>query len=171
MIWENGRKYLGEWVRLWRHKPGGVFQSIFAHDCLNWYWSRTTGTLVLQLSDALFSDFLINVLVYLLKGKWQQKFLSSYSKEILKQYIVVCYTVFISALFSEIFLLEILSCPPSWIFVDMHDSSQNFSRNFGVTQFFFLRHNDLSSPITTHMVSVSDFSTDWKGLKNISLVV
>ena len=36
--------------------------------------------------------------------------------------------------------------------MDMHDTSQLRSRNF-----FFLQHNDYSSPITTHMVSVSDF--------------
>ena len=37
------------------------------------------------------------------KGKWQQKFLSSYLKETLKQYIEVYYRIFISALFGEIF--------------------------------------------------------------------
>ena len=71
------------------------------------------------------------------KGKWQQNFLSSYLKETPKQYIEVYYRIFISALFGEIFGLEIFSCPRFWIFVDMHDTSQLGSRNF-----FFLRHND-----------------------------
>ena len=38
-----------------------------------------------------------------LKGKWQQNFLSSYLKETPKQDIEVYYTIFISALFGEIF--------------------------------------------------------------------
>ena len=64
------------------------------------------------------------------KGKWQQNFLSSYLKETSKQYIEVYYRIFISALFDETFGLEIFSCPPSWIFLDMHDTSQLGSRNF-----------------------------------------
>ena len=40
---------------------------------------------------------------FLLKGKWQQKFLSSYLKETPKQYIEVNYRIFISALFGGIF--------------------------------------------------------------------
>ena len=59
-----------------------------------------------------------------IKGKCQQKFLSAYLKETPKQYIEVNYRIFIPALFGEIFGLEIFSCPPSWIFVDMHDTSQ-----------------------------------------------
>ena len=39
----------------------------------------------------------------MLKGKWQQKFLSSYLKETPKQCIEVNYRIFISALFGEIF--------------------------------------------------------------------
>ena len=39
----------------------------------------------------------------LLKGKWQQKFLSSYLKETPKQCIEVNYRILISALFGEIF--------------------------------------------------------------------
>ena len=39
----------------------------------------------------------------ILKGKWQQKFLSFYLKETPKQYIEVYYRIFISALFGEIF--------------------------------------------------------------------
>ena len=65
-----------------------------------------------------------------LKGKWQKKFLSSHLKETPKQYIEVYYRILISALFGEIFRLEIFSCPPSWIFVDMHDTSQLGSRDF-----------------------------------------
>ena len=65
-----------------------------------------------------------------LKGKWQENFLSSHFKETSKQYIEVYYRIFISALFREIFSFEILSCPPSWIFVDMHDASQQGSRDF-----------------------------------------
>ena len=42
----------------------------------------------------------------------------------------VYYRIFISALFREIVLFEIFSCPPSWIFVDMHDTSQLGSRDF-----------------------------------------
>ena len=38
-----------------------------------------------------------------LKGKWQQNFLSSHLKETPKQYIKVYYRIFISALFGEIF--------------------------------------------------------------------
>ena len=71
------------------------------------------------------------------KGKWQQIFLSSHLKETPKQYMEVCYRNVISALFREIFSFEIFSCPPSWIFVDMHDTSQLGSRDF-----FFSRHND-----------------------------
>ena len=61
---------------------------------------------------------------YLVKGKWQQSFLSSHLKETPKQYTEVYYRIFISALIGEIFSMEIFSCPPSWIFVDMHDTSQ-----------------------------------------------
>ena len=39
----------------------------------------------------------------LIKGKWQQKFLSSYLKGTPKQYIEVYNRIFISALFGEIF--------------------------------------------------------------------
>ena len=42
----------------------------------------------------------------------------------------VYYRIFISALFREIFSFEIFSCPPSWIFVDMNDTSQLGSRDF-----------------------------------------
>ena len=72
----------------------------------------------------------------LIKRKWQQNFLSSLLKETLKQYIEVYYRIFMSALFRKIFSFEISSCPPSWIFVDMHDTSQLGSRDI-----FFLRHN------------------------------
>ena len=65
-----------------------------------------------------------------LKVKWQQNFLSSHLKETPKQYIEVYYRILVSALFGEIFCLEIFSCPPSWIFVDMHDTSQLGSRDF-----------------------------------------
>ena len=71
------------------------------------------------------------------KGKWRKNFLSSYFKETAKQYIEVYHRIFIPALFGEIFWLEIFSCPPSWIFVDMHDTSQLGSRKL-----CFLRHND-----------------------------
>ena len=67
---------------------------------------------------------------------------------------------FTSALFRDIFCLEILSCPPSWIFVDMHDTSQVWSRNF-----IFLRNNDYYAPITARTVSVSDSNAGWKGFK------
>ena len=68
-----------------------------------------------------------------LKGKWQQIFLSSHFKETPKQYIEVYWRILISALFREIFSFEMLSCPPSWIFVDMHDTSQQGSRDFFLT--------------------------------------
>ena len=58
------------------------------------------------------------------KGKWQQTFLSSRLKETPKQHMEVYYRIFISALFREKFSFEIFSSPPSWIFVDMHDTSQ-----------------------------------------------
>ena len=48
-----------------------------------------------------------------IKGKWQQNVLSSHLKETPKQYIEVCNRIFISALFGEIFCLEVFSCPPS----------------------------------------------------------
>ena len=70
------------------------------------------------------------VSVTLSKGKWQQNFLSSHLKETPKQYIEVYYRILISSLLREIFSLEIFSCPPSWIFVDMHDTSQLGSRDF-----------------------------------------
>ena len=70
------------------------------------------------------------------KGKWQQKFLSSHFKETPKLYTVdVYYRIFISALFHDIFWLEILSCPPILIIVDMHVTLE--SRNH-----IFLRNND-----------------------------
>ena len=56
-------------------------------------------------------------------------FLTSHLKETPKQYMEVCYRIFISALFREIFSLEIFSSPPSWKFVDMHDTSQLGSRD------------------------------------------
>ena len=62
--------------------------------------------------------------------EWQQKFLSAYLKETPKPYIEVYYRIFMPALFGEIFWLEIFICPPSWIFVAMHDTSQLVSRNF-----------------------------------------
>ena len=40
---------------------------------------------------------------YIIKGKWQQKFLSAYLKETPKQYIKVYYRILISTLFGEIF--------------------------------------------------------------------
>ena len=70
-------------------------------------------------------------------GKWQQKFLSSHLKETPKLHVQFYYRILTLALFREIFSLEILSCLPSWIFVDMHDTSQVGSRNF-----IFLRNND-----------------------------
>ena len=47
------------------------------------------------------------------------------------------YTPFTPALCRKKFWLEILGCSPSWIFVDMHDTSQVGSRNF-----IFLRDDD-----------------------------
>ena len=44
-----------------------------------------------------------NKIVRVVKGKWQQTFLSAYLKETPKQYIEVYYRIFISALFGEIF--------------------------------------------------------------------
>ena len=82
------------------------------------------------------NDFLTNEII---KGNWQQKFLSSYLKETPKQYIQVYYRIFISAFFGDIFLVEMFSCPPSWIVVDMHDKSQLGSRNFLLLT---VRHND-----------------------------
>ena len=49
-------------------------------------------------------------------------------------------------------LLGMLSCPPSWIFVDMHDTSQVGSRNFLTEQRFICA-------IIARTVSVSDFNT------------
>ena len=48
-------------------------------------------------------DVVINAIEGLLKGKWQQKFLSAYLKETPKQYIEAYYRIFISALFGKIF--------------------------------------------------------------------
>ena len=91
-----------------------------------------------EITQSAFANFIAVLLTFFsFKGKWQQKFLSSYLTETPKQYIKVYYRIFISALFGEMFWLEIFSRPPSWIFVDMHDTSQLGSRNF-----FFLRHND-----------------------------
>ena len=42
----------------------------------------------------------------------------------------IYYRIFISALFREMLSFEIFSCLPSWIFVDMHDTSQPGSRDF-----------------------------------------
>ena len=58
---------------------------------------------------------------------WQQQFLSSHLKETPKPYKVY-YTIFTYALFREVFRFKISSCPPSWIFVGMHDTSQLGSR-------------------------------------------
>ena len=43
------------------------------------------------------------LLLSILKGKWQQKFLASHLKETPKQYIEVYNRIFISALFGQIF--------------------------------------------------------------------
>ena len=77
-----------------------------------------------------------------IKGKWQQNFLSSHLKETPKQYIEVYYRILISALFSEIFWLEIFSCPPSWIFVDMHvRHNWDHAIFFLTTQWLICSHN------------------------------
>ena len=47
-----------------------VFQNIFAHDCLNFSWSRNSGLLVLWGFDKLLTDFYqlyMNILMYLFK--------------------------------------------------------------------------------------------------------
>jgi hypothetical protein len=51
----------------------------------------------------------------LLKGKWQYKFLFSHLKELLKLFNNFLYRFFISCLLLEIFSLEVMRCPPSWI--------------------------------------------------------
>ena len=51
-----------------------------------------------------------------IKGKWQYKFLFSHLKELLKLYINLFYRFFIYCLVLEIFSLEVMRCPPSWIF-------------------------------------------------------
>ena len=51
--------------------------------------------------------------------------------------IDVYYRILTSALFRDIFWLEILSYPLSWIFLDMDNTSQPGSRNF-----IFLRNDD-----------------------------
>ena len=56
----------------------------------------------------------------LILREWQQNFLSSPLKETPKPHAEVYYRIFIFAVFRDIFWLEVLSCPPSWIFVDMH---------------------------------------------------
>ena len=77
----------------------------------------------IQFIEALLSA-ITHIPIPLIKGKWQQMFLSSHLKETLKQYMEAYYRIFRSALFREIFSFEIFSFPPSWIFVDMHDTSQ-----------------------------------------------
>ena len=52
--------------------------------------------------------------------------------------------------------------PPSWIFVDMHDTSQLGSRNS-----IFLRNNDQYSPITAQPLSVSGFQHGLKRFQTI----
>ena len=64
------------------------------------------------------------------KGKLATKNLSSYLKESTKQLLEVFYRTFTSSLFGEIFWSEMLGCSPSWIFVDMHDTSQVGSHDF-----------------------------------------
>ena len=49
------------------------------------------------------------------KGKWQQKFLSFYLKEIQKQCIEVNYNIFVSVLLREIFSPKSTNCPLSWV--------------------------------------------------------
>ena len=56
-------------------------------------------------------------------GKWQYKFLFSYLKDLLKQYINFFYRFFISCLVLEIFSPEVTRCPPSWIFFDLINGS------------------------------------------------
>jgi hypothetical protein len=52
---------------------------------------------------------------YAVKGKWQYTFLFSHLKELLKLYINFLYRFFIPCLVLEIFSLEVMRCPPSWI--------------------------------------------------------
>ena len=49
-------------------------------------------------------------------------FIVSFEKNSKKKQTSYC-RIFTSTLFPDIFLLEILSCPPSWMFVDIHDTS------------------------------------------------
>jgi hypothetical protein len=49
-----------------------------------------------------------------IKGKWQNIFLFSHLKELLKLYINFFCRFFISCLVLEIFSLELTRCPPSW---------------------------------------------------------
>ena len=84
-----------------------------------------------------------------IKGKWEQKILSSYLKETSKPYIKeVFHRIFTSALILEICWFELLS----WIFVDMHDTSQVRSRNF-----IFLGDDDYTAKNVTSLLQIVDF--------------
>ena len=65
---------------------------------------------------------------HIVKGNGNKK-IYCYLKETLKQYIEVYYGISYLPYFVR-YLIRILSCPPSWIFVDMHDAYQVGSRNF-----------------------------------------
>jgi hypothetical protein len=77
------------------------------------------------------------------KGQWQQKILLFHLKERLKSSLKSCYICFISCLILEIFWLKVMNWPPSWMFEDMHDTSQVGSRNF-----FFSTVSDQYEPET-----------------------
>ena len=68
------------------------------------------------------------------KGSGKNNFIVSFQRDSKTTYRIYVYRILTSALFCGIFLLEILSCLPSWIFVDIHDTSQVGSRNFFFTK-------------------------------------
>jgi hypothetical protein len=55
-----------------------------------------------------------------IKGKWQYKFLFSHFEELWKLLNNFSFRFFISCLVLEIFSLEVMRCPPSWIHFSSH---------------------------------------------------
>ena len=80
---------------------------------------------------------------------------SSLLKETSKQYIEVYYRFFTSALFLDIFRVDLLSSLPSWIFVDVHGTSEVGSHNS-----IFSRNNYLKYAPYNRTCGVSDFNKD-----------
>ena len=78
---------------------------------------------------------ILNILRYslALKGNGNKNFIVLFERDSKTIYRSLLQNFYIGLIWCEIFLLEIFSCRPSWIFVDMHGTSQLGSRIFFLT--------------------------------------